>query len=35
MLVSLAAATFMRSEVMVRVFKDEDTNHASSSSMVV
>ena len=35
MLVSLAVATLMQSQVMARVFKDEDTNDASLSSMVV
>ena len=35
MLVSLAAATLMKSQVMPRVFRDEDISDASSSSMVV
>lgn len=35
MLVSLAVATLMRSEVMARVFRDEDISDARSSSMVV
>ena len=34
MLVSLAVATLMCSQVMARVFRKEDTNDASSSSMV-
>ena len=35
MLVSLAVSTLMRSQVMFRVFRDEDTNDASSPSMIV
>ena len=35
MLVSLAVATLIQSQVMARVFRDEDTNDANSSSMVV
>ena len=35
MLASLAVVTLMGSQVMARVFKKEDTNDASSSSMVV
>ena len=35
MLVSLAVATLMSLQVMARVSRDEDTNDASSSSMIV
>ena len=35
MLVLLAVATLMRSQVVARVFRDEDISDASSSSMVV
>ena len=35
MLVSLAVATLMQSQVITGVFRDEDTNDASSSSMIV
>ena len=35
MLISLAVATLLRSQVMARVFRDEDMSDASSSSMVV
>ena len=35
MLASLAVVTLMGSQVMARVFRKEDTNDASSSSMVV
>ena len=35
LLVSLAVATLMWFQVMARVFRDENANDASSSSMVV
>ena len=35
MLVPLAVATLMLLQVMARVSRDEDTNDASSSSMIV
>ena len=35
MLVLLAVATLMRSQMVARVFRDEDISDASSSSMVV
>ena len=34
-LVPLVVATLMWFQVMARVFRDEDTNDASSSSMIV
>ena len=35
MLVSLAVATLMRSQVIARVFRDKDSKDASLSSVVV